>query len=149
MARFNKLYQPSYAKQVKGLFLLKHGALDKDIATFFGVSLKTIVNWKKAYPEFREAIQEGKSSAADVNVVQSLYDRATGYSHEAEKIIYDTDTKEVIRVPYTKQYPPETPAMRLWLLNRTEWKDRQTIEIEDPDELLSKVLGIKPEDLPE
>lgn len=149
MARYNKLYIDSYAEQVKNLFLLKHGALDKDIATFFGVSLKTIHNWKKQYPAFKAAIEEGKSSAADVNVVKSLYERATGYSHEAVKIIYDTDTKEVVRASYTKQYPPDTAAIRLWLLNRTSWTDKQTIEIQDADKLMADILGCNVEDLPE
>src|SRR5690606_9591061 len=76
-------YRPEYCELARNYCLL--GAKDTELAVFFGVSESTLNLWKKEHPEFSESIKEGKEEA-DARVAQSLYHRATGYSHPEEKI---------------------------------------------------------------
>lgn len=118
-------YQESYNEQVEKL--CKLGATDAEIGDFFGVTEQTINNWKTAHPDFFESIKKGKI-IADSNVAQSLYHRATGYSHE------DVDLKmyegQIIETKLIKHYPPDSTAAIFWLKNRRskEWRDKQEID---------------------
>jgi hypothetical protein len=55
--------------------------------------------------------------SADAAVAGALYKRAMGYSHPAEKI-HVTKDGDVIKVPYTQHYPPDTAALNFFLANR-------------------------------
>ena len=99
------------------------GAIDKELAVFFGVSEKTLNTWKQNHPEFLQSIKLGKI-IADGNVAHSLYQRAIGYMHSENKIFQYKG--EAVIVPTTKHYPPDTQAASLWLRNRQPalWRDR-------------------------
>lgn len=103
------------------------GAIDRDVADFFGVCETTLYRWKHAHPAFAEAMQVGKA-AADARVEQSLYRRALGYSHDAVKIVVIAG--QIHRVDYVEHYPPDTRAAIFWLKNRKpgEWRDTQEVE---------------------
>ncbi|SPA24570.1 conserved hypothetical protein [Cupriavidus taiwanensis] len=139
-------YKAEYAEQAYKLCLL--GATDKELADFFQVTEQTVNNWKKAQPEFFESITRGKMMA-DAQVAESLFKRALGYSHQAEKIMVVAGT--VQREEYTEHYPPDTPAASLWLRNRQpeKWRDRQQTELtgKDGENLFAgiKVTFVKPE----
>jgi hypothetical protein len=127
------------------------GATDEQIADFFGVSVPTIDNWKKAHPAFLGALKESKA-ALDTKVERSLYERAMGYSHPAVKIL--TVAGQVEQVPYVERYPPDTTAMIFWLKNRkpAEWRDRQEITGKDgtalvPPSTAINLAGATPEQL--
>jgi hypothetical protein len=119
-------YRPEYAQQALNYCLL--GATDIDLAGFFGVSDRTIRAWKKAHPDFVEALDAGKTRA-DALVARSLYNNAV-----------DGDTTACI----------------FWLKNRQRhaWRDRHEIDHSgkvavDPIQLLlSQVEGtqLKPKD---
>lgn len=121
MARPTK-YKPEFAEQAKHLCQL--GATDRDVAEFLGVAEYTVRRWSARYPEFCAALKVGKAEA-DARVEQSLYRRATGYTHEEEKVFCNADGK-VTRVKTLKHYPPDTTACIFWLKNRNpaEWRDR-------------------------
>lgn len=121
-------YEDDYAEQAKKLCAL--GATDVDMADFFGVSLRTINNWKVRYPEFLHALKEGKD-AADDRVERSLYHRAVGYTFDAVKIM--SYEGSVIEAPYREHVPPDTTAAIFWLKNRrpSDWRDRR--ELSGPD----------------
>jgi hypothetical protein len=59
----------------------------------------------------------------------SLYQRAIGYSYDAEKIFCDRNG-EVTRVPYVEHVPPDVTACIFWLKNRkpADWRDAQQME---------------------
>src|SRR5215472_1309580 len=116
-------YRQEYAEQAHKLCLL--GAIDADMADFFGVSETTLNHWKQAHPKFLASLTRGKAYA-DANVAERLYQRALGYSHEAVKIFMPSGTTEPVYAPYTEHYPPDTPAASLWLRNRQsgKWRDR-------------------------
>lgn len=142
-------YKPEYDEMARRFCLLKQDATDLDLATFFQVTGQTILNWKKDFPSFKQAVWEGKEQA-DSNVANALHQRAIGYSHPAIKIMSDPESKKIVKVDYIEHYPPDTQAAKLWLTNRSRhWKDKQTVEIEDPDDLLARVLGVDKDKLPE
>ena len=119
-------YKKEYAAQ--SIHLTKLGAIDKDLALFFGVSEVTINAWKEKHPEFLKAIKVGKFDA-DNMVKQSLFKRANGYSHPDTKFAtfegQITDSKE-----YTKHYPPDSTACIFWLTNRDSDNWKRNIENE-------------------
>ena len=69
------LFKPEYTEQVEEL--CRSGSTDKDLALFFNVSINTIDNWKKRYPDFFLALLKGKQEA-DANVAEGLYRNAIG-----------------------------------------------------------------------
>ena len=122
------------------------GADDKDMAAAFGISIQTFNSWKK-YPEFMEAIQDGKSRA-DAKVALSMYGRATGYNYPEEQIFYDRDTGEVIRVETTKHVPPDVTAGFSWLRlrQRKNWDSINKVELTGSDgaPLIPPVIKLLP-----
>ncbi|KNY20439.1 hypothetical protein AKJ13_22340 [Methylobacterium sp. ARG-1] len=110
-----------FARQAEKL--LKDGATDTDLAGFFEVDVRTIYRWKLQHEDFRQALTRTKAVADDA-VVASLFRRATGYSHDAVKIMQDKGSPVV--VPYVEHYPPDTTAAIFWLKNRRPdlWRDK-------------------------
>jgi hypothetical protein len=115
------------------------GAIDKDLADFFGISESTLNKWKIDYPEFSESLKEGKAHA-DANVANSLYQRALGYSHAEEKIFCNKDG-DVTRVETIKHYAPDTTACIFWLKNRRKdvWRDRHELTGADGDPVIVNI----------
>ena len=135
------LFKPEYTKQVEEL--CRHGSTDRDLALFFKVSVNTIDNWKKRYPDFFLALLKGKQEA-DANVAEALYRNAIGseyYENQPVKLkrkIFD-DTGKVIRseehlqvVPLKKYSKPDTTAQIFHLKNRRPdfWRDVKKAEHE-------------------
>lgn len=113
-------FKPEFIKQV--VKLCKLGAVDKDLADFFQVTVSTLCLWK-AIPEFSAALKEGKA-IADAEVASKLYHRATGYEHA--DIHVSNFQGDITLTPLTKHYAPDTTACIFWLKNRRPdlWRDR-------------------------
>lgn len=122
MARPSK-YKPEFCKQA--LKLCRLGATDKELADFFEVNEDTINEWKKVHAEFSESLKGGKA-AADAEVADKLFKRATGYEHDAVKIVANANTGQEHIVNYTERYAPDTTAAIFWLKNRRPdlWRDK-------------------------
>lgn len=112
-------YRPEFCAQATKL--CKLGATDEQLADFFEVHRDTIFEWRRTYPEFKVACDVGKDDA-DNRVVQALFHRAIGYSHEAVKMFAYEGTSW--SEPYTEHYPPDTTACIYWLNNRrpADWR---------------------------
>lgn len=116
------LYKPEYAEQAFKYSLL--GADNKKMAEFFGVGETTIMDWQTKHHDFSEAVKGGKDKA-DSEIVNSLYQRAKGFTTK------ETDIKvidgKIVKTTIIKQYPPDTAAAIIWLKNRQRqnWRDRQ------------------------
>jgi hypothetical protein len=130
-------YKPEYAEQVFKLCLL--GATDAEIANFFEVAESTVYLWKLEYPEFSEAIKNGKEKA-DAEIANSLYTRAKGYEQEVVKV-FQFQGQPII-VPVVEKVAPDTGAAMAWLKNRqpSKWRDKQDIDmsIKDMPEIIIK-----------
>ena len=125
-------FKPEYVKQAYELSLL--GLTDIEMARVLGIGERTFNAWKGAHPEFQQALIDGKE-IADAKVTQSLYKRATGYEHDAVKIVADAKTGAEHIVNYTERYPPDTTACIFWLKNRqrAKWRDKVDQEVSGPD----------------
>lgn len=121
-------YKPEYDNLAYNYCLL--GAIDRDLADFFGVTEQSINNWKNTYPSFFESIKRGKD-LADMKVAESLHKRATGYDQPTDKIFqYQGDP---VVVPTVEHVQPDPTAAIFWLKNRqpTRWRDKQEISVRD------------------
>jgi transcriptional regulator with XRE-family HTH domain len=118
-------YKAEYDEQTYKLCLL--GATDKDLALFFNVQESTINNWKLKQPSFVESLKKGKMMA-DANVAESLYKRATGFTHITSKDVQLGD--EIVTLHDEKYYAPDPVSAIFWLKNRSpeKWRDKQEIE---------------------
>jgi hypothetical protein len=118
-------YRPEFADDVKYLCTL--GATDMEIATFFGVTIPTIHDWRFRHAEFAAAITAGKS-AADDRVERSLFMNAVGFEYDAlEVFVID---KTIVEHKVRKRVQPNTVAQIFWLKNRRKelWRDVHQLE---------------------
>ena len=125
-----------------GLLLLQCWARDfslGDIANKIGISSKTLIDWRKKYPEIDKAISEGKE-VVDYKVENALLKVALGYTTTETKTIIsppDKNGNRRIRVEKTeKEIAPNPTAIMCWLNNRKpeQWKrNRDILQTKDED----------------
>lgn len=129
-------FKPEFEQQA--LVLAEKGFTDDDIAEVFDVSKRTIDNWKKEFPQFFHSLKKGKE-VADRRVVQSLYQRALGYSHPE---VHITAFKgEVIKTNIIKHYAPDVTACIFWLKNRDQANWRDKLEHEHRGDIKVEIVG--------
>lgn len=153
-------YRPEYSEQVQKLARL--GATDEDLADFFDVAVRTIANWKDEYPEFLQALKDGKAGS-DMGVATRLYERALGFEWQEQQAIKVKDvlfengkkikeTERVEVVTIDRVVPPDTTACIFWLKNRRpdKWRDKQDHElgVSDPLAALLKEIDGRTRGLP-
>ena len=89
MTKQMQFFLPSHLDQVRAI--AARGMTDLDMCKFLDIHPKQMKLWKKQYPLFEQAIEDGRTDA-DVEVVQALYKSAVGYSHVEEKLfMWDGD----------------------------------------------------------
>ena len=111
----------------------RDGLTDEQIAKNIGINRDTLYRWKKAYPDFSDALKRGKE-VVDRQVENALLKRALGYTYD--EVTFE-DGVEVKRV--RKQVVPDTTAQIFWLKNRKpeDWRDkREIITDDDNDQVL-------------
>ena len=108
----------------------RFGLTDKQVAELIGISEATLNNYKKD-ERFLESLKKEKIFA-DVEVIASLYKRATGYEYD-EVFQEGTPTKDkdgnekltVKTVKKTRKHIAADPTSIIyWLRNRQGWKDK-------------------------
>lgn len=117
-------YRTEYVEDVFELCLA--GLTEEEIAEVFEVSVVTLRNWKKRYPQFLSAVRRGKS-IADGKVAKSLYNRAIGME-VPENHVHLHGGKATVTC--TRKYlPPDVSAARFWLKNRrsSSWSENTTV----------------------
>jgi hypothetical protein len=120
--RGSGLWKDEFVEEALKFALLdRAGGTNESLAKHLGVSLRLVEQWISEKPEFSAALKKGKQGA-DVNVVRSLYERATGYEHKAVKMFLHRG--KVIVQEYIERYPPDTAAAFIWLKNRQGWRDK-------------------------
>lgn len=141
MGHINNSKVDEWLKEEK-LELLSCWARDftlSDIAKRIGVSEKTLITWRKTYPEIEQAIKDGKE-IVDYRVENALLKVALGYTTTDVKTIIsppDKNGNRAIRVEKTeREVPPNPTAIMCWLNNRKpkQWKrNRDMMHTEDKD----------------
>lgn len=106
-------YKPVYADQLRKLCLL--GAIDKEIADFFNISVTTLNTWKKKYPKFLLSAERGKI-IADAEVANKLYQRVVGYDYQEFSEVVSDDKRTITE--HDKHMAPDIRAIQFWLKNR-------------------------------
>lgn len=120
----------------------RDGLVQQQIADNLGISIDTLILYKKQYSEFSEALKRGKE-VIDMEVENAMLNKAMGFtvivkkSYKVKDVIYEDGRKvresERIEIVDEEQYiPPDTTAQIFWLKNRkpAEWRDKQNVEIE-------------------
>lgn len=125
-------YKEEYNQLAENYALL--GATDKEMADLFGITERTLNQWKKNFPEFLQSLKKGKS-IADANVASKLYNRAIGYEFEEKHFEIKQPKKDVppelIEAKRIKKHvPADTTAAIFWLKNRQpeKWRDRKEVD---------------------
>ncbi len=132
------LFRTLMVKEAEKLAGLGHTM--KEIASFWGVSVRSLERWSNRYPEFCRAIKDGRIRA-DVAVEMSLYKRAMGYSyteyHFKETVIAE-GPRAGERIRYAdkevvKMMAPDITAGIFFLKNRRPdmWRDMRDLGIFD------------------
>ena len=100
--------------------MARDGLTQQQIANNLGISIDTLIENKKKYSEFNDALKKGKE-VVDFEVENALLKRALGYEYEEETYENGILTKKV-----KKHVAPDTTAQIFWLKNRkpNTWKDK-------------------------
>lgn len=116
----------------------RDGLTNKDMAKNMRISVSSLKEWQKRFPEIQEALREGKDYADRV-VENALYKSACGYTTTIKKPVkvklvdYDPKTGRKIRETETWKlveeelhFPAQVTAQIFWLKNRKpdQWRDR-------------------------
>lgn len=125
-------FRPEFCERARAM--CEAGAVDHEIAEALEISLTSLYVYKNQFPEFSHALKRGKAVADDA-VEAALFRRATGYSHDAVKIMQYEGAP--IEVPYVEHYAPDTTAAIFWLKNRrpADWRDKQDVNLGVQDSL--------------
>lgn len=104
------------------------------------ISLSTLYEWKKKYPQISEALKKGKE-VADRFVENALYMRAVGIEKKITKPVKIkeatyrngkkvSEKESIAYVEETIYYPPDVTAIIYWLKNRKPavWRERPEAE---------------------
>ena len=95
------------------------GCTDDEIAFSFGLNPKIIKAWRKIYPDFDKAIEEGRT-VADLQVIEALHKRAVGLTrrYDIAKPVGRGKQASLEVVTLEEEILPETNAIKMWLQNR-------------------------------
>jgi hypothetical protein len=133
------VYLPDCLPQVRAI--AARGFTDKEICAVYGLNPDLFRAWRKAYPDFNDALEKGRL-APDAAVVESLFKRAVGYDYYEDGLTRTGAIRQVKR-----HLPGDTGAIRYWLNNRQrdQWKDRSSQEVGGSTEKDAKPIGVKSE----
>lgn len=104
----------------------RRGLTDADISHNIGISVRTLVDWKRKYPAINACLKNSKD-LADTIVENALFRKATGYKTKEVSYKADNDGNLVPVSAVEKEVPPDTTAQIFWLKNRRPdlWRDRR------------------------
>lgn len=105
--------------------MARDGLTQQQIADNLGINVDTLIEYKKKYTDFSEALKKGKE-VVDIEVENALLKRALGYKYDEVTYENGVETKRV-----TKEVQPDTTAQIFWLKNRQVKKWRDKVEIAD------------------
>ena len=116
--------------------MARNGLTQQQIADNLGINVDTLIEYKKKYTDFSEALKKGKE-VVDIEVENALLKRALGYKYDEVTYENGVETKRV-----TKEVQPDTTAQIFWLKNRkpNNWKDR--VETDEDKEAVTNASQV-------
>ena len=116
--------------------MARDGLTQQQIADNLGINVDTLIEYKKKYTDFSEALKKGKE-VVDIEVENALLKRALGYKYDEVTYENGVETKRV-----TKEVQPDTTAQIFWLKNRkpSNWKDR--VETDEDKEAVANASQV-------
>ena len=114
----------------------RRGLSDEEIAANLGIAYSTFKVYKSKYAELSAALSAGACEAV-LYVENALFEKSVGINRTVKKPIKVKEVtynergqrqKEIERIEYGEEevfIPPETPAMKFFLLNRAPDKWRE------------------------
>lgn len=119
----------------------RDGLTEKQIADNLGICQDRLIDYKKKYFEFFEALKINKDMA-DMEVENALYKRALGYTITLTEDKLDRDGC-VHTLKKDVHIPADTTAQIFWLKNRQKEKWRDKIEYSvQGDEINKQIQNI-------
>lgn len=162
MARISKYEEWKKNNEIDDkLFLIKgwsrDGLSQQQIASNLGINVDTLIEYKKKYSDFSEALKKGKE-IVDIEVENALHKKALGYNvpvrkaFKVKEVIYNDNGKKIRETEHLEyadeeiHVPADTTAQIFWLKNRkkNQWRDKVEYETNNDDlnkvkELLAKI----------
>lgn len=122
-------YMAHYPRMAK-LACEEAGFTDLGLARLFNVCKATITNWKREYPEFKDAVKKGKEFFDTQYVEKALLRRAIGYSYSEVTQEADSDGNLVVTRKLKKYLAGDVKAQIFWLRNRNRerWPDTKKFD---------------------
>src|SRR5258708_31358833 len=114
-------YSPDLCELAHNYCLL--GAINDELAEFFGVSPRTIDNWIAVHSEFETAVKDGRI-IADARVARGLYTRAVGYVRKVEREILQ---QGVLRTVTNGTHYPPNPQPGMFSLPHRRLRARREV----------------------
>jgi transposase len=135
--KYHKKFLPIIAKLAGG-----KGYTNLQIAELLGISEKTVYNWQTRYPEFLQALKEGKAEVVD-RLENSLYRSAEGYDTWEEVEYYNPEEKKWIPHSRKKKHIPGNATALIFSLCNLDkrWKRKQEIEVGDINIVIERKKG--------
>lgn len=122
------------------------GATDAEIADSIGISVSTLIEYKKKYPEFQQAFARGREQVV-FEIKAALLKKALGFNYDEEKRTgrKDKNGENIILVEkFTRYCPPSETAAGMLLRNYDkEWldSDKTSIDLRKQEHDLRKAIA--------
>lgn len=133
----------------------RDGLNDEQITEKLGISLSTFYDWQNKFPQFSEAIKDGKAPV-DTEVENALLKSALGYYVTVRKPIKlktkrqlaGKGTIEEERIEYAEEQvyiQPQVVAQLFWLKNRkpAQWREKpvpDVVQVDSPVDEITRLI---------
>lgn len=133
----------------------RDGLNDEQITDKLGISLSTFYDWQNKFPQFSEAIKDGKAPV-DTEVENALLKSALGYYVTVKKPIKlktkrqlaGKGTIEEERIEYADEQvyvQPQVVAQLFWLKNRkpAQWREKpvpDVVQVDSPVDEITRLI---------
>ena len=125
------IYNPKMCKIAQNCAMM--GMTDQHICEILGISDDSYYRYIKKYPEFKEAIQQGRHGILG-DVAEKLYKTALGYEYTERTVITSDDGRitEKVEQKYSK---PSIVAQKYIMSSRLggEWRESSKVEMTGKD----------------
>ena len=112
-----------------------------EIATNMGVARQTLWKWRQRSTDIDNALHTGNKAILEI-LENALIRKALGYEREEVTFKYLEDGTRIPTKGRVIHYPPDTPALKYAMSNKSkgEWKDRIDYEDTSAHDKLDKLL---------